>query len=211
MALHEFRSIDWGQLIVGGLVGILGIIVQATNLRIRDQRPYIVVVIMVISVIIIALVLYYTAGFSPIKRIEFLGWSIGLLLNAIYAAFASIYFSVVKKFQAEVLGQVYLNNVPSQGSKVELYRKDSGADILVDSTDRLKLGGSYVFYCWIGDTSFKYQIVATNYSSEGRSDEFELSRGKKKEVPVINLTSSSSAMDTNVPALASAAGGLARN
>jgi hypothetical protein len=177
------HQLDLGQLVIGLVFGGLGILLQTGFLQLRERNPVVICIILGAALAVIVAAIFFTIGLPQTRKIQFLALVIFACLNALFAAFASGYVLLAKRFQAVVGGQVNLNDAPSQWPQVELHQIGSG---MVKQTDSLKQG-LYVFYLWRVQSSAKYQVIAKWGGEEGKSNEFELSRGKRKEVPVINL------------------------
>jgi hypothetical protein len=118
-------------------------------------------------------------------------WAAAAIPHAIFGFVISIYIILAKRFQAIILGQVTIDNHPAQIATVSLYKKLEDGNYKIASR-KLELDerGRFTFSIWQKKGIYKYKIKSKMHMSDEKEiNDIEISRGDKKEMIPINLTS----------------------
>jgi hypothetical protein len=188
------HAVDLGKLLVGGFFGIWGISLAQASWSMRERKSIWIWIILLVSLLIVVAVSWFTYRFSEARRVEFLIFAIPALISSVYAVCVCVYVLFAKKFQTVIGGQVNLNDVPTNlGVQVELYRMDVNPPKLEASKKGELKGGRYVFHLWRIESSNEYQVVARYtippyMTVEGKSLQYPIPARQSTEIPVINLT-----------------------
>ncbi|WP_158655136.1 hypothetical protein [Flavivirga eckloniae] len=185
---NPFKSkIDIYKLIFALIAGFITLIIHLK--AIRKKNIIWALSIFILSSILVGLFIYFIITIP--KPLEIMIWTATAIPHAIFGLLASIYIFTASKLQCTLTGQVTIDARPAQIANIMLYKiESSGTRKMVAKKHQLDDSGRYTFSKWLKRGTHKFIVQANmDISDEVESSLMEISRGKRKEITPINLTS----------------------
>ena len=184
------HELDISKLVFGACFGLLGIAISTSSLNLRERGTVVVWLILVVSMIVVGIGLYFLFGLSQAKRIEFLILSIAALFTAIWTALLCGYSLLARAKQAVVAGRVNVDGGPAIFvDDLKLLRVDTNPEKMVGRKEELKPVGQYFFYLWSTSPGRRYRVRVEQRGARAESPDFGAQAGKRHTVAPISFVS----------------------
>jgi hypothetical protein len=178
-------NLQVAQISISVVVGLFLLVAGGKLGLERKLGPLVLFATLFLTLTVIFLVVYF--GRRVTDPQELLAWAAGPLVPVLLAPFVCAWLLFAPRFEAELSGNVKLDDGPPDFVEVWLFKtKKSGES----SRKKVKLNedGNYHVYVWCGNSTPSVHLVASGAgTSEGKSNEIELSAKLKVAVSPINL------------------------
>jgi hypothetical protein len=166
------------------LVGVFTLVIHIPAFR--ERRISWSIAVFGLSLVLLVLGLYYS--YSLTRRLEFVEWAAGFVPHALYGLATSVFLLLARRRQATITGLITAGGAAREFADVVLCRVVDGERAEEKRIDALSKEGRYVFHVWLRQEPARFLVTASaRGTTEAATEEFEVNRGKRMELPPVEL------------------------